>query len=235
MASHNDHQRAGPLLLLTIVTLLGTAADAVVFQTIMMNVTVLHPDLNMTASAACECKAKCFVLPKCSAASYDITTSVCSMTYDAPCNVTTTFAPGVISLFKFVIREAFITKGKTVNGSPDNLKKMCGAEGGVPLIINTKQLLREARQLVADHGIWVNFKAVRTAWLSAYQTPNNGPSHWSDNSPVIGCVSTANDFFSASLIGTGASVLRDDGKIGTLLEQPRFLAYTLPVLCIRTS
>ncbi|XP_018019978.1 uncharacterized protein LOC108676411 [Hyalella azteca] len=234
MASHNGHQRAGPLLLLTIVTLLGTAADAVVFQTIMMNVTVLRPDLNMTASAACECKAKCFVLPKCSAASYDITTSVCSMTYDAPCNVTTTFAPGVISLFKFVLREAFITEDKTVNGSPDNLKKMCGAEGGVPLIINTKQLLREARQLVADHGIWLMWGANRVAWLSAYRTPNNGPYHWPDNSPVIGCVFTANDFFPALFADKAeASVLRDDGKIGMLSEQLVFIN-ALPVLCART-
>jgi hypothetical protein len=57
-----------------------------------------------------------------------------------------------------VIREAFITKGKTYNGSPDNLKKMCGAEGGVPLIINTKQLLREARQLVACNILWPYFQ-----------------------------------------------------------------------------
>ncbi|XP_047736774.1 uncharacterized protein LOC125177998, partial [Hyalella azteca] len=153
------------------------------------------------------------------------------MTYDAPCNVTTTFAPGVISLFKFVIREALITKDKTVNGSPDNLKKMCGAEGGVPLIINTKQLLREARQLVADHGIWLMWGASwAMAWLSAHRTPNNGLYHWPDNSPVIGCVFTANDFFSASFSGEmGASVLGDDGKIGTLSEQPLFIK-ALPVL-----
>ncbi|XP_018023911.1 uncharacterized protein LOC108679716 [Hyalella azteca] len=109
---------------------------------------------------------------------------------------------------------------------------MCGAEGGVPLIINTKQLLREARQLVADHGKWVYFGTDHAAWLSAHQTPNNGPYHWPDNTPVIGCIFTANDFFSF-ISDVGASVLRDDGKIGTLLDQP-FLMNDLPVLCART-
>ncbi|XP_047741126.1 uncharacterized protein LOC125179390 [Hyalella azteca] len=129
-----------------------------------------------------------------------------------------------------VIREAFITEGTTSNGSPDNLKKMCGAEGGVPLIINTKQLLREARQLVSDHGTY-QCLGLRMAWLSAYQTHHNGTFYWPDNSPVIGCVFTAGDFHLAAIGETVASTLRADGKIDKSQVEP--LLTNLPVLCGR--
>ncbi|XP_047737194.1 uncharacterized protein LOC125178142 [Hyalella azteca] len=183
----------------------------------------------------------CFVRPKCSVASYDIATSVCSMTYEPTSEVTITLAPGVISLFKFVLQEVFITKNLTRYGTLDIQKKICDAERGVPLIINTAQLRRQAQQLVTEHGLqngpwgWNGLWGIgRRAWLSAYRTHYNGTYNWPDNSPVIGSVFTAGDFVTdvLQLSYSLAAQLAEGGKI-VMTPTNTIFSEEYPVLCKR--
>ncbi|XP_018013030.1 uncharacterized protein LOC108670090 [Hyalella azteca] len=200
------------------------------FQVAMNDIDFVAPDVAYVGDSLCDCRAKCLVQEQCTAATYEKLSSTCSLSYASQCETEVQNKTGVVGLFKYdtVIRDVFITKTRTSNGSLANQQRLCRAEGGEPLVIKTKQVRDKALQLVLAFGTSNGQMPELVAWISAY---NYGTAYvWPNGKPISNCASASGDlnaFHNAD--GPAAMLSSDNIIVRTAVTK----AFSYPVLCHR--
>ncbi|XP_047736893.1 uncharacterized protein LOC108666612 [Hyalella azteca] len=200
------------------------------FQVAMNDIDFVAPDVAYVGDSLCECRAKCLVQEQCTAATYEKLSSTCSLSYASQCETEVQNKTGVVGLFKYdtVIRDVFISKARTSNGSPAQLQQLCRAEGGEPLVIKTKQVRDKALQLVLESGVVSTPYPNKVAWISAYKASTTYA--WPDGSSVTNCASAVADL-NASHNNDGPATMLAAGNV--ILRTSAGKVVLFPVLCHR--